>query len=172
MPEENENKNEEEKLEPAEAKGFPVKVFVIGILFLIFVAGGFFALKTGAFKKLLGKSEAQAIASQLADEGKNKDIGPIYPMQTFIVNLMGHTKSYLKIQMEFELDSEELKREIDRRLPQFRDRILVTLSSKSIEDIHSLEGKFQLRAELTATLNQHLNTGQITNIYFTDFIIQ
>jgi flagellar FliL protein len=46
------------------------------------------------------------------------------------------------------------------------------LSSKTFQDISTFEGKLQLRAELLAMLNQHLSTGMIINIYFTEFIVQ
>jgi flagellar basal body-associated protein FliL len=38
--------------------------------------------------------------------------------------------------------------------------------------MRSLEGKYQLREELIAMLNQHLKSGKVENIYFTDFIVQ
>jgi flagellar FliL protein len=62
--------------------------------------------------------------------------------------------------------------EINKRLPQVRDSILTLLSSKSNDDINTLEGKYQLRAEILTSVNQYLKTGKIKNIYFTDFIIQ
>jgi flagellar FliL protein len=46
------------------------------------------------------------------------------------------------------------------------------LSSKTYDDIKTLEGKFQLREEIISILNQHLNSGKIKNVYFTDFIVQ
>ena len=36
------------------------------------------------------------------------------------------------------------------------------LSSKTFEDVNTLEGKFQLRSELMAMFNQFLATGMIT----------
>jgi len=46
------------------------------------------------------------------------------------------------------------------------------LGSKNYEDINSMEEKIQLRAELMMMLNQHLKTGKIRNIYFSEFIVQ
>jgi flagellar FliL protein len=74
--------------------------------------------------------------------------------------------------MELELDSENTSVEMNKRLPQVRDTILTMLSSKTNEDISTLEGKLQLRAEIISTLNQLLKAGKIKNVYFTDFIIQ
>ncbi|MBW1763967.1 MAG: flagellar basal body-associated FliL family protein, partial [Deltaproteobacteria bacterium] len=101
------------------------------------------------------------------------EIGPIYSMDTFIVNLVGtRSKSYLKAKLELELSNEKVKDEINKRLPQFRDTILTLLSTKSDGDIRTLEGKFQVRTEIMMQLNQYLTSGNIRNVYFTDFIVQ
>jgi len=106
-------------------------------------------------------------------EAGKSDIGPIYSLDTFIVNLVDpQGKKYLKVKMELELSSEELRMEVEKRLPQFKDTIITLLSSKTYEDVSSLEGKLQLRAELMAMLNQYLTSGSIVNIYFTEFIVQ
>ncbi|RLB21216.1 MAG: flagellar basal body protein FliL, partial [Deltaproteobacteria bacterium] len=62
--------------------------------------------------------------------------------------------------------------EMDKRLPQLRDAILTLLSSKTFKDIGDLSGKYQLRAEILATLNRYLKTGKVNNVYFTEFIVQ
>ena len=138
---------------------------------LLIVGGGLAAWKMGVLAKPEG-----IVDTKEANEGNskktNKDIGPIHTLDTFIVNLIGQGRSYLKTRIELELDNENTIVEINRRLPQLRDKILTTLSSKSFDDISTLEGKYQLRAELIASLNQYLITGKVTNIYFTDFIVQ
>jgi flagellar FliL protein len=106
-------------------------------------------------------------------ESKKPDMGPIYSLETFIVNLLGgRGKNYLKVKIDLELDNVKVTEEINRRLPQFRDSILTMLSNKTHEDIKTLEGKFQLRTEIISMLNQHLSSGKIKNVFFTDFIVQ
>ena len=168
---ENEKKeNEEEKNEeatPIRKKNIPIKLIFISFFIIALLFGGYFILKSGVLKG----SDNIAIASY--DQDAKPDIGPIYPLDTFIVNLVGNQgKSYLKAKIELELNDEKLKKEIDKRLPQFRDSILTLLSSKSNDQIKSLEGKYQLREEIVSMLNQFLVTGKVVNIYFTDFIIQ
>lgn len=168
---EEEKKAEEEKEEQdiVQKKVFPVKIIVMAILALTLFGGGAFVWKSGILSKPFAKETPQS-----SDENNTKrDIGPIYPLENFIVNLIGGSgKSYLKARLDLELSNDKLKEEIDKRLPQFRDTILILLSSKSHGDIKSLEGKFQLRTEIISMLNQHLRTGKVVNIYFTDFIVQ
>ncbi len=159
---------EEEKAK----KGLPVKLIILVLLVFILAGGGFFAFKSGMLDKLLGKGEKEVQAKKTEEVAK-PDIGPIYPMDTFIVNLMDPMgKRYLKVTMQLELAKEEMRVEMDKRLPQLRDAILTLLSSKSFKDISDLSGKYQLRAEILASLNRYLKTGKIKNVYFTEFIVQ
>jgi len=160
----------EDSQEPLK-KGFPVKILIITLLALLVVGGGLAVWKMGVLAKPGGVTEVQDTGKEKPKQA-NKDIGPIHTLDTFIVNLIGQGRSYLKTRIELELDSEDAAIEINRRMPQLRDKILTTLSSKSFDDVSTLEGKYQLRAELIASLNQYLTTGKVTNLYFTDFIVQ
>ncbi|MGD8385805.1 MAG: flagellar basal body-associated FliL family protein [Desulfobacteraceae bacterium] len=148
--------------------GLPIKLILVVFIVLILAGGGVLVLKSGLISG--GEETAEATTTQ---KEVTTDIGPIYPLETFIVNLADpRGKKYLKTKLELELDMPIVVQEIDQRLPQFRDTILTILSSKSFEEIQQLEGKYQLRAEIMTMLNQYLTSGEITNIYFTEFIVQ
>ena len=128
--------------------------------------------RAGCWQNSWDKEKLAAVVA-LNDGGGAGNIGPIFPMNTFIVNLVGRQgKNYLKVKLELELENESVTEIINRRLPQFRDAVITMLSNKGIEEINTLEGKFQLRAEILSQLNQFLQAGKIINVYFTDFIIQ
>jgi flagellar FliL protein len=166
--EEGQEEQETQVEEQPKRSKFPVKFIIIGIVAISFIAGGIFVFKSGLLSGLSSESEAA-----LVDENKAPEMGPIYPLDTFIVNLVGgRGKNYLKAKIELELDNEKTITVIDKRLPQLRDSILTMLSSKAHEDINTLEGKFQLRAEIISTLNQYIHDGKVQNVYFTDFIVQ
>lgn len=100
-------------------------------------------------------------------------IGPIFKLETMIVNLADQGgKRYLRVTMELELDSVEVQPEIEQRLPQLRDTILMILPAKQYADISTTEGKIALRDEIIAKTNALLQTGKIVNIYFTEFVVQ
>ena len=99
--------------------------------------------------------------------------GPVFDLETFIVNLMGDSgRRYLKITIKMELSSEELKTEMTQKMPEVRDNILVLLSSKSYDDVADISGKIRLRAEIINRVNNALTTGEIRKVYFTEFVIQ
>ncbi len=74
--------------------------------------------------------------------------------------------------MDLELKDESLAGEIDKRLSQIKDSILMIVPTKRFEDINSVEGKIALRDEIMTKLNSLLKDGSITNIYFIEFVIQ
>ncbi len=74
--------------------------------------------------------------------------------------------------MELELDNDDLTKEMEKRLPQIRDCILMILPTRTYQDIQTVEGKIALRSEIVAKLNALLKKEAITNIYFTEFVTQ
>jgi flagellar FliL protein len=169
---EEEKKEGVEQGEGAQGKKSPVKLIILALVIVLLLGGGAFAWKSGMLSSVLGeKSDGNAVKE--IKENQNQDIGPIYALSPFIVNLnepLG--KRYLKVKVELEMNSDDLRNEMDRRLSQFRDGILTLLSSKSYKDISDLSGKYQLRAEILGMVNGYLKSGKVKNVYFTEFIVQ
>ncbi|MEW6669172.1 MAG: flagellar basal body-associated FliL family protein [Thermodesulfobacteriota bacterium] len=156
----------------AEKKGVPLSLVILLVVLVGLGGGGLYAWKAGILNRFLG-GEKQAHASRGEKKEVPLDVGPTRSLDTFIVNLADPLgKRYLKVKMDLELSDEKVIAELDKRLPQLRDTILTTLSSKTYEEIGTLEGKMQLRMEIMARLNQYLKAGKIKSIYFTDFIVQ
>ena len=155
-------------------------VIIIAAAFLLIMGmmgAGFFFMyqkmnQTVAQVQNQNSEKAEEEAAAAAAEEANK-MGPIFRMDTMIVNLADQGgKRYLRITMEFEISSEELIPEIEKRMPQIRDAILMILPTKQYADIGTTEGKIQLRDELMANLNMLLKTGSIVTIYFSEFVVQ
>ncbi len=118
------------------------------------------------------KTRRSASSSSLSDR-KLSDIGVLYPLDTFTVNLKSDAgRRYLKATMSLELDSPELSHELDSKAPVLRDRIIRILSSKTLEEISSKKGKQKVSEQIMDTLNSMITDGQIKGIYFTEFVIQ
>ena len=162
---------QEREQEPKTKKGLPINIIISVILAFCLIGGGLFVWKAGLISKFSGKkAKAQ---TEKADASASNEIGAIYELETFIVNLAGGAgNNYLKVKINLEMDKATLKDEIDKRLPQFRDSILTLLSGKTYQEVKTLEGKSQIRIEIITMLNQYLKTGKVTNIYFGDFIVQ
>ena len=100
-------------------------------------------------------------------------LGVMVPLDPFVVNLSGtQGKRFLKVALTLELSSSEVNAEVIENLQKIIDSILILLSSKTFEDVYSIQGKFTLKGEITARANQFLTKGQVKGAYFTEFIIQ
>ena len=163
------------------------KVLIIIIAVFVLMVGmmgaGFFFI----WKQMNNAVAQVQIQQQAGEEADTEEtpaeqevsIGPTYKLDTLIVNLADQGgKRYLRVTMEFELkpgenlEANEVVEEIEKRLPQIRDTILMILPSKQYADIATTEGKIALRDEIIAKLNTFLKKGQITTIYFTEFVVQ
>lgn len=157
------------------SKKFIIIVLGVVVLMMGMMGGGFFILWQ-KMSTAISQVQIQNAADQNAAEeeaAKEAAMGPIYKMDTLIVNLADQGgKRYLRITMELELSGPEVIDEIDRRLPQLRDAILMVLPSKKYADIGTTEGKIALRDELIAKMNSILKTGTVSMIYFTEFVVQ
>ena len=173
MAEEKENQETEEKEEKKEGGSKLLLIIIIVLLLLLLIIGG-----VVAYFLLSSNNEDQNQPQQQKVEKKHKvsdmaEIGPIYPLDPFIVNLVStNANRYLKCKIDLELDSPELQQEVDKKLPAIRDLIIQILSSKSVEEIQTAKGKEKLKEEIKRKINSILTTGEIKHVYFTEFVIQ
>ncbi len=175
MAKEKENKEvEAEETEEKSSGGSKLLLIVIIVLLLLLlIIGGLVA-----YFLLSGNDQPQQQQQQQKIEKKHKvdqmtEIGPIYPLDQFIVNLVSsNADRYLKCKIDLELDAPALQKELDKKLPAVRDAIIQILSSKTVEEIQTARGKEKLKEEIKRKLNEILSTGQIRNVYFTEFVIQ
>lgn len=174
MAEEKEAKKEKKKEaseDESPKKRSLIKLIGIGAVSLGLVGGGGYF----GYKKFVAKKQeaAEASASAKANAKVANQIGPLFKMDTFIVNLSGDSGSrYLKATMQLELSDVAVTDELMGRNPQVRDLILTLLSSKSFADISSTAGKFALREEMVSRLNEVLASGEVRQVYFTEFVVQ
>jgi flagellar protein FliL len=159
---------EKEKIEDAQesqaAKKSKLKLVIIAAIVLFAGAGGFFGY--GKFKK---NTEVKAAVK------KTEKVSIVCPLKSFVVNLLDKRnvgKRYLKVTIEVEVNKEDDKKTIDSNSPQLRDSILLLLSSQTLEDINTMEGKLALKQELLARMKQILGEGVVRRVYFTEFVIQ
>ena len=159
---------ENEEVKDTEAAAKPKKLMgkliILAVLVVAVGSGGFFGYKWYAGK------QAKDQAAQTEE-----DVKIVYPLKSFIVNLIdkqGVGKRYLKVAMEIEVGGEEKKVFVDQHIPQLRDTVLLLLSSRSLKEINTLEGKLELKQALLSRMNRVLGEAIIERVYFTEFVVQ
>ena len=188
MAKEKENKEETEEEAPKEKKSSNMlMIIIIIVLILIIIIGAVAAiLLMGGNETPANQSASQTqekrVSNQTTHRSINGDnfnntkldqIGTLYPLDTFTVNLKSDSgRRYLKVTMSLELEGEELSAELDAKAPVLRDRIIRILTSKTLEEISSKKGKQKVSQQIMDTLNAMITDGKIKGIYFTEFVIQ
>ena len=146
-------------------------IFLIVAVLLVVtlgLAGGFFMM----WNKLSALN-TQSYAAAQNQQVQTSALGKLFPLDTFIVNLADQERSrYLRVTMDLELVAPTDTEKLNQRLPQVRDRILMLLPSKRFADIASTEGKTALRDEMIGKLNGLFPENVITNIFFSEFVVQ
>ena len=149
-------------------------IFIV-VAILIFSGGDEEANAQGGANSPQEQQSSAASKSSQAKAGSNLlSVGPMYPMDQIIVNLMTSSggKRYLKTSIVLELSIVEMQPELDTKRDVIRDTIITILSAKTFEEIQTTKGKQKLKDELQERINEYLVDGRIANIFFTDFMVQ
>ncbi len=150
------------------------------IIIIAVIAGIFMAAMGGGFYMLWSKisameEKAQAENEEGEDADGEADAGPrpIYKLTTMIVNLSDEGgRRYLRATIDLEIRKIEDETRIEERVAQIKDAVLQIMSTRTFAGINSVEGKVALKNEILAKLNEILKEEVVTNIYFSEFVVQ
>lgn len=169
----------ETQAEPKKKSGLAKWTILAAILLALGVAG-WFAWDLYFKDKLLGGAPvADQAAAEQGQEGK--PIGPaiatgkeqLVSLPTFIVNLADPLgRRYLKITLDVEVVDEASAKELTIKEPKVRDAVILLLSSKSYQDLATMESKILLKKEVAERLNQALGGPKVLRVYITEMVVQ
>ena len=166
---------EEKSTDEGKKGGGKKKLIIIIVLVLLLGGGGVGAYLALGHSKPEGEGEdagAEEGGGEEGHEGEQTVLPPaILPLETFIVNLQVKG-SFLKTTIQLEFAEPQLPPTVESDIPKVRDAIIRILSSRSSADILTSEGKEKLREEIKNSVNESLGAEDVTQIYFTEFIIQ
>jgi flagellar FliL protein len=148
-----------------------VLIIIISVVlfFMGMVGAGFYIL----WNKISQIPQDPSLVEEMPVEEDENIIGPLYTLDTMIVNLADQGgKRYLRVTMALELSDADAVTSIESRLPQVRDAILMILPTKNYGDVSTTEGKVTLRKEVMEKVNSLMTKGRVNNIYFTEFVVQ
>ncbi|MFQ5597178.1 MAG: flagellar basal body-associated protein FliL [Nitrospiria bacterium] len=163
----------EEETKNNQKKGFPIKIVALGLVAgLLIGGGGFFFLKKDAPEN---KNEPSLVSEETSESelSEEETVEVIYDLEPFIVNLADSPElRYLKITIKLDLFKPSYVDDINKKVPQVRDNLLILLSSKESATIRTVEGKMELRDEILQRINRVFNENKVRTAYFTDFVMQ
>ncbi len=96
-----------------------------------------------------------------------------FSLGTVVVNVAEtEGRRYLKASVEVGVNG-ALPKELEARKSQFVDLLISVLSSKSLAEVTSAEGREGIRAEILERINAELLNGtKIQRVFFTEFVVQ
>jgi len=167
-----EKKEKKEEGDGKKKKPLLLIIIAAAVLLLLLSVGGYFLLAKKEPPPEAQKDPAQDVP--VPDLSQKPAIGPMVEVKEFIVNIISQedSKHYVKASLSIELSNEAAQAEVNQRMPQIRDAILMLVGNKTYEELQDLQGKRQLKAEMIVKINSFLRAGQVNNIYFTDFVVQ
>jgi flagellar protein FliL len=147
------------------------KIFLLGIplLILLIVGMGTTAYFLGGIT--VPKSSEPELSQNVPP--KIEPLGHLLKMDDFVVNIIQKdTTRFLKIGITLETKDKESSERIKNRMPQIADAVLLLVGNKQFDQIKDLQGKLQLKADLLAQINSLIGKDEVTEIFFTGFVVQ
>lgn len=166
---------ESQEAQEKASKGGKWKWVVIIVLLLGLLGGGGYYAYTILYSS--GKDEPSgqnATQARDTNASASKKVGTeMVSLPTLLVNLADPLgKRYLKITVDVEVKGKEASSQIQSEMPKIKDALILLLSSKTFEELSSVENKYQLKKEIVERLNQILGQSVVRRVYFTEFIVQ
>lgn len=150
-----------------------VKVFIILVAITILATVGSSYLTYVIFATVPPTTETNGEDSAAAEEVA--DIGPTFDLGTFTVNLRpeaGYRGGFIRVSVVVEVDRRNTLQEIEKRLPQVKDKVIETLLGRSPAEVASSEALAVLRRVMAQGISELLPEGRVVNVYFTELVVQ
>jgi flagellar basal body-associated protein FliL len=133
------------------------------------------------YNDLKKENEALIAAHKAAESPNNHEIdissqatyiNRVIPLETFLVNLVDTSDDKMaKIEMQIEVVDPKALKKIDQIKPKLRHALIAILSQQSYSKLSTAKGKDELREQILKELNQLLFEGAVSQVYFTDILL-
>lgn len=145
-------------------KGGKKKILLVVILVLVLAAGAAAAKFLIFDKKSVSKSNAPVTKAKL----KTMELDSI------VVNLADKDAAhYLRVTMVLAFEGDEkFAEELEEDKFILRDRVIQLLRKKTNDEVTAPDYAGKLKSELIREINSHLNGKRISDIYFSEFLVQ
>jgi flagellar basal body-associated protein FliL len=144
--------------------------------------GGFYYYTKKIFKRppiTEAMERAKLEATQAANAVPVKGESSVVSLPPLTANLepyqdeKGKTKSpYVSMKLSFEIRDKKDETKFNEALPVVLDQINAILSKMKVQDLNQVQGRYLFRSQIIDFANERLKSPIVTEIYFTEFMIQ
>lgn len=142
---------------------FDFRIIIVGLLIFLAAMGASYFLMKSLMAPLYPQKETQA---------ESPDSGNLVEIAEFTTNIadVGGNR-YVKVEVFLEVKDKKNAAKIEESMPVVKDVILSTLASKSAADL-DVRNRESLKGEIKQRLNEKLGANTVSDVYFTNFIMQ
>lgn len=156
---------DEKGTEVKEKTGFDFRIILIGLLLFLVAMGTSYMVMKSLIAPLVPESkkdQVQLLSGNLVDVGEF----------TTNINATGGTR-FLKVKVTVEVSADDKKatETINKFMPVIKDSILGILATQSAADLEP-RNRSRLKEAIKQDINAKIGGKVVTNVYFTDFIMQ
>lgn len=171
---------------PKKSKKKLIIIILSVVLLGVLGGGGFFG-----YKWWMGRSQAPAdnATEQSAEAGHDSKAGgdqakgeaaagaqgggELVSIPPLLVNLAEpQGRRYLKLALDIEVRDKLAADDLNKNMSKVKDSLLLLLSSKTYEDLASLESKILLKKEIVERLTLVMGEQKVQRVYITEIVIQ
>lgn len=184
---------EEEGAAPAGAKGplippILIRFSIVGGILAVMAVGAIFLVTDVIAPRLKKLGEPPAAAAEAKKAEAAHEPGELLEIKDLIVNPAGSGgRRYLKVAAAIELQAEPIKKGKKKEAPaagthggaggglqdaQIRDLLIRELSSRTLDELTDPVTKEEMRQGIVEGLSGILGERRVTNVYFTEYVVQ
>lgn len=148
-------------------------ILFIALPLLLVLAGG----GAAAYFLIFAETETADGDGKLGPDGKVIDPSKavvFYDLPEMLVNMntKGRRKSYLKIKVSLELESDTMVPQLEAVLPRIIDNFQVYLRELRLEDLQGSAGLLRLKEELLVRINATARPIKVKDVLFKEMLVQ
>jgi flagellar protein FliL len=125
-------------------------------------------------EKASGHGEKKAgHGEEAAGSDEHQGGGPLLELASMVTNLAEPDNDrYLKVTIQVRITGEAARAEVEAQIVPVRNQILLYLSSLTVADTSGAENKRDIQKKVKRIANEAMPSSRITQVYFTEFVIQ
>jgi len=151
--------------EEAKKSGFNTKK----VLILVLVFGLFLVVTVGVAYMVAVKVVVDENKTENPKNSEVEERGILVSGGEFTTNLKD--KGIIKITLEYEVENEKVKEEVEEKSPIIKDKVISVLRSQKYDEVNGYMGMENLRSSIKQELNKILQKGKLMEVYITDIIV-
>ncbi len=114
-------------------------------------------------------------STQTADniESEGKSHTKFFSVKHIVINPYGtNGRRFLAMDMSIGVNNKSVINELTEKDAQLRDKLNTLLSRKTVAELTNIVSKRKIKRDIRSLLNKMLDNGEVSEIYFTKYVLQ